>query len=147
MDIKEMLERHEGKRNKTYKCSAGKRTIGIGHNIDGKGLPTDIAAYELQHGEIADDMIYELLDADISDAISDCKKLYPEFESFTESRRIALIDFLFNIGISTATTFKNTNIAINTGEWGKAADGLLASKYAKQVGGRAKEIAELLRTG
>ena len=92
-------------------------------------------------------MIDILLDEDIEDAITDCKRLYPGFESFTESRQDALIDFLFNVGYGTAKTFKTTNGYINAGEWEKAADGLLNSLYAKQVGKRAEEIAEMLREG
>ena len=147
MSLREMLEQHEGRKKKVYRCTAGKRTIGVGHNIDAKGLPPDIEAYLDDYGEITDEMIDILLDDDIEDAITDCKRLYPAFESFTEPRQDALLDFLFNVGYGTAKTFKTTNGYINAGEWEKASESLLASLYAKQVKGRAKEIAEMLREG
>lgn len=34
MMITELLTKHEGRRRKPYKCSAGANTIGVGHNID-----------------------------------------------------------------------------------------------------------------
>jgi lysozyme len=142
-----MLKRHEGVRLKPYRCTAGKLTVGAGHNVDAKGLPPDIQAYLDEYGVITEEMVEILLDQDIEDAITDCKRLYPAFESFTEPRQDALLDFLFNVGYGTAKTFKTTNGYINAGEWEKASESLLASLYAKQVKGRAKEIAEMLREG
>jgi lysozyme len=147
MSVHELIEKHEGRRKKVYKDSRGFRTIGVGHNIDGKGLSPDIEAYLEDHGEITDLMIDILLDQDIEDAITDCERLYPAFSTFSENRQDALIDFLFNVGYATARTFVNTNKHINSGEWEKAHDGLLASLYAKQVKGRAVEIAKMLKEG
>lgn len=147
MTLKKQLEGHEGRKNKVYKCTAGKRSIGIGHNIDAKGLPDDIDAFLEDNGYITDEMIDRLYAIDEHDAMFDCMKLYPDFENFAEIRQNALIDFVFNVGYKTASTFKNTNRAINEERWDDAADGLLASKYARQVGRRARDLAEMLRDG
>lgn len=147
MDIRESLEIHEGRRSKVYKCTAGKRTIGVGHNIDAKGLPDDIEEYLHETGRITDEMIDTLLDQDIADATADAIRLYPNLIAFSDQRQVALIDFVFNVGYRTAQTFKNTNLAINQKRWDDAADMLLQSKYAKQVGKRAEDIAEWLREG
>lgn len=147
MSLRDMLKRHEGIRLKPYRCTAGKLTIGAGHNIDAKGLPPDIEAYLEDYGQITNEMVDILLDQDIEDTITDCKRLYPELESFTEPRQDALCDFVFNVGYKTASTFIKTNRAINAGQWDEAADLLLESRYARQVGKRANEIAEMLREG
>jgi len=158
MELEELLEKHEGRKNKVYKCTAGKRTIGVGHNIDAKGLPEDIQKWLDMHGWITEDMIDDLLQSDIEDALNDAWKLYPALESFSESRRNALIDFLFNVGLSTASTFKRMNNAINNGNWDKAAQYISESKYWRQLGGdpkgtddgkleRPEEIAQMLREG
>jgi lysozyme len=133
--LRAMLIRHEGRSKLPYHCPTGKLTIGIGHNIDAKGLPKPIMAYLEEHGEITDDMINNLFAADVMDAVSACMKLYPQFNTFTEDRRLALVDFLFNVGIGTAQKFKNTNAAINGGNWTKAAEGIKASLYYRQLGG------------
>ena len=145
--VKELLENHEGRKNRVYKCTSGKRSIGVGHNIDAKGLPDDIEAFLEDEGYITEDMIDELLTVDIDDAESDARKLYPDFGSFSMNRKVALIDFVFNVGYGTAKTFLNTNKAINRGEWEKAAEGLLNSKYARQVGRRARDLAKMLKEG
>ena len=36
--IKAQLVRHEGLRLKPYRCTAGKLTIGIGRNLDDRGI-------------------------------------------------------------------------------------------------------------
>jgi lysozyme len=147
MTLKQLLTKHEGRKNKPYKDTKGLATIGIGHNIDAKGLPDDIYAFLEANGYITDEMIDRLFDEDIRDAAFDCKRLYPGFDDLTEARQNALIDFVFNVGHKTASTFKNTNRAINEERWDDAADGLLASKYARQVGKRARDVAEMLREG
>ena len=147
MNLREMLEKHEGRRKSVYKCTAGKNTIGVGHNIDAKGLPPDIDNFLEDNGYITDEMIDRLLDDDIEDAITDALKLYPNLERFGDVRMNALIDFVFNVGYGTAKKFVNTNKLINAEKWEQASDSLLQSKYARQVKGRAKEIAEMLRWG
>jgi len=130
-----MLIRHEGRKDVPYLCPAGKLTIGIGHNITDKGLPKDIQAYLDEHGYITDAMIDRIFAADVMEAMSACMKLYPQFNSFSEGRKIALIDFLFNVGIGTAQEFKSTNRAINGGNWEAAAENIRHSLYWKQLGG------------
>ena len=36
--LKELIVKHEGERLDLYRCTAGKLTIGIGHNIQDKGI-------------------------------------------------------------------------------------------------------------
>jgi lysozyme len=156
--VRGMLIRHEGKRNKKYRCSKGHWSIGIGHNIDALGLPKDIKAYLDEHGRITDEMIKRLFAADVMDAVTACMKLYPQFNTFSEARRLALVDFLFNVGIGTAQQFVNTNRAVNGGDWTAAAEGIRTSLYWKQLGGdppgtddgkleRPEEIYKMIREG
>jgi lysozyme len=49
--IKEQLVRHEGLRLKPYRCTAGKLTIGIGRNLDDKGI-SQTEAYVLLDNDI-----------------------------------------------------------------------------------------------
>jgi lysozyme len=145
--LKQMLERHEGRKNKPYKDIKGLTTIGVGHNVDGKGLPKDIKDWLDMHGWISEEMIDRLLNADIADAQKDCRALYPDFDNFSQARQDALTDFVYNVGKGTAMAFIRTNKAINSGDWKSASEGLLKSLYAKQVKGRAIEIAKMLEDG
>ncbi len=147
MILKELLINHEGKKLKPYRCTAGKLSIGIGHNIDANGLPSDIQAYLDEYGEITDEMVDILFDIDSQNAMNDCRKLYPSFDSFSDNRQMALIDFLFNVGYVTARTFKNTNKAINEERWEDAGNNFINSLWYKQVGNRGKDIVSLIKEG
>lgn len=147
IDLREMFIRHEGLKLKPYKCPAGYLTIGIGHNIDANGLPDDIRAYLDKNGCITEDMATDLLSDDLKTAYNGCIELYPQYDNFSEGRQAALIDFVFNVGIGTARTFKNTKKAINEGRWEDAAKALENSLWYKQVGNRAKEVVKMVREG
>lgn len=145
--LRDLIIRHEGLKFRRYPDTQGYWTIGIGHNISAKGLPSDIMQHEKEHGQITEDMVNRLYSADVAGAISDCIRLYPKFSSFTENRQIALIDFLFNVGLGTATEFKNTNRCINAGDWTSAALHMKDSLWYRQVKGRGKEIIRMIREG
>jgi lysozyme len=158
--VRDMLIRHEGKKNKVYLDTAKppKKTIGIGHNITDKGLPRAINAFLDEHGYITEEHVNLLFATDIMDAMSACLRLYGQFNTFTEARKAALIDFVFNVGYGTAQTFKRTNAAINGGNWDTAAEGIRRSLYYRQLGGdppgtddgkleRPEEIAAMIKTG
>ena len=53
----------------------------------------------------------------------------------------------FNLGVSGLITFKNTLRLISVGHYYEAAEEMLNSKWARQVGYRAEELAEQMRTG
>jgi len=156
--LKEMLRRHEGRKNKVYLCTQKKRTIGVGWNLDANPLPADIASFLQMHGYITDEMIDRLLDISITTATDNCRDIYRDFDTFSENRRFALIDMMFNMGIGTLKTFKNTNKAINEGRWDDAVTGIKHSQYWKQLGGdpegtddgklaRPEEIAMMIQGG
>ena len=146
-DLKKLLIKHEGYKKEPYRCSANKLSVGVGHNVDANGLPEDIQAYLDENGFITDEMIDLLLETDISIAAADCRELYPNFDLFSDNRQMALIDFLFNVGRSTASSFKNTNRAINEERWSDAADNFTKSLWYKQVKNRAVTIVSMIRKG
>lgn len=145
--LKEMLIRHEGWRAKPYRDSNGFLTIGCGHNISANGLPDNMLLHLKEKGMITDEMINELLEKDIEIAKASCLLLYPRFNSFTENRKSALIDFLFNVGIGTAKKFVRTNKYINMGFWIQAAKSLEKSLWYRQVKKRGIEIVNLISRG
>jgi len=53
----------------------------------------------------------------------------------------------FNLGIKGLLGFNNTLALIGAGDWERAANGMLASKWAKQVGCKAIALSELMRKG
>lgn len=156
--IEQFITRHEGRRRKPYKCPAGFNTIGVGWNMDANPLPKKIRDYLKEHGEITDKMVDDLLRISIGVAVTGCLDLFPDFEKFSDNRRMALIDFVFNLGEHRTSHFVNTIAAINTGRWEDAAQGIRKSLYWKQLGGdppeaddkkleRPEEVANLIEMG
>lgn len=131
MNVIELIKKHEGERLKPYRCTAGKWTVGVGWNFDDNKLPPDINEYLTEHGEITPEMSDRLLTISIGWAARDCRALFPEFDSFSAKRQIALIDWLFQLGHYRASKFANSIHFINTGRWERAEramreDGLLS---------------------
>jgi len=147
MTLKEFITSHEGKRLKPYKCPAGKNTIGVGYNFDSNHLPSDIETYLKTNGQITEEMSDRLLNISISRAAHDCLSLFPSFNDFSENRKMALIDWMFNLGLTKASRFIRTVHCINTGHWDGAANNMRQSLWARQVGRRAVEVTYLIENG
>lgn len=145
--LKQMLTRHEGRKLKPYKCTAGKWTIGVGYNFDDNPLPDDIEKYLSINECITPEMADRLLDLSIGWATADCHKLFPLFNEFSRNRQDALIDFLFNLGSVRASRFVHAIAAINTGRWDDAAAAMRDSAWFSQVGNRAKEVCAMIEAG
>lgn len=134
----EQLRLHEGERRKPYRDTVGKLTIGIGRNLDDKGLRRDEIEY--------------LLANDIADARADLDRYLPWWRGLDPVRQRVLIDMMFNMGAGSPSrggllSFVNTLSEIRRGNYAFAADMMLASKWAGQVGRRAVRLATMMRTG
>lgn len=129
--IKQLIT-HEGYREKPYLCSAGKVTIGIGRNIEDNGLSEDEVLY--------------LLKNDIKRTTKELSQ-YKWFPLLNDNRRNAIIDMHFNLGQSRFSGFKNMISALENKDYTKAADEMLNSKWARQVGKRAETLANMMRIG
>jgi len=132
--IKEQLVRHEGLRLKPYRCTAGRLTIGIGRNLDDCGISQSEA--------------YAMLINDIMNCEKQLQAKIPDiYNDLDEVRKSVLLNMCFNLGISGLLGFKNTLEFIKVGDWERAANNMLVSRWAKQVGRRAIELSELMRKG
>ena len=127
--LRQMLERHEGLRLKPYRCSAGKMTIGYGRNLDDVGISEEEASY--------------LLNNDIKRAEGDLISIFPYFSGFSKSRQDALLDMMFNLGKTRFLGFKKMIAAIKNDDWKEAKIQAMDSKWAAQVGYRAKEVTNI----
>ena len=132
----EQLKRHEGAETHAYKCSSGKLTIGVGRNIDpegGIGLSMDEIEY--------------LLSNDILRCIKELSTEYPWFGDLDEVRQEAIINIFLNLGATKFRLFKRALSAMEEGDYETASTEFLDSRWAKQVGGRALELTDIIRSG
>jgi len=130
--LKSDLIRHEGMRLKPYKDTIGKLTIGIGRCLDDVGISEDEALMLLEH--------------DLESAIKWVRTLV-DFDSLDTVRQEVLVNMAFNVGIARLREFVHMLNAVAEGDFEKASKEMLDSVWAGQVGARALELAERMRTG
>lgn len=131
--LKISLIKHEGRRAFPYLDTAGKTSIGVGRNLTDRGL--------------RDDEVALLLNNDIDDAVSDAVRLVPMFSALEDARQRVIVEMVFNLGASRLAKFKKFLAAIDAGDYERAADEMLNSAWATQVGQRARTLARMMRDG
>jgi lysozyme len=131
--IIEQIIRHEGLRLKPYHDSAGKLSIGVGRNLDDKGIREDEAIMMLMH--------------DISDATSDAAALVDNFHLLDEVRQRVLVDMAFNLGRTRLGTFRRMIEAVRNNRFEEAAAEMVNSRWYRQVGERGMRLEYMMRSG
>ena len=137
--LKPMLELHEGRRLRIYVDTVGKQTIGVGRNIDDRGL--------------SDDEVDHLLANDMAIGADDARRWLGDaaWSKLGLARQAALADFSMNLGLTTLMEFRATRAKLLARDYAGAANNMLASRWANQVGKepgqRAWRITEMVRTG
>ncbi len=127
------LRAHEGLRLKPYRDTVGKLTVGIGRNLDDVGLREAEA---------------KLLCAnDVREVEAGLDARLPWWRGLDASRRAVLTDMAFNLGLDGLLGFHTTLSLVEAGRFAEAAQQMLRSKWASQVGRRAATLSRMMRTG
>lgn len=135
------LRHDEGVRFVPYKDSLGILTVGVGHNLEAKPLPPN-TVYPLSQEQVS--MIAQF---DINETVRDLLLAMPWVAELDEVRQRVLANMAFNLGVNKLLQFVNTLAAVRAKRWEQAAAGMEASRWAAQVGNRAKRLAQAMRTG
>jgi lysozyme len=127
------LRRDEGVAYKPYRDSEGILSIGVGRNLEDRG--------------ISDDEIDFLLANDLNWVVVDLDRGAPWWREMTTNRQRAFANMVFNLGWPRLSQFTLMLEALASGDYDEAANQALDSRWAVQVGARAERIAELFRSG
>ena len=127
------LKRDEGVVLTLYKCSAGKNTIGVGRNVDDRGITEDESDY--------------LLSNDINLCVKELEGTFAWFQTLSATRQRVMVNMCFNLGLSRLMGFRKFLAAMEAGEWETAGVEMLDSKWAEQVGPRSTRLRDLLLEG
>ena len=130
--IEEQLIDHEGFEPKVYHCPAGKLTIGVGRNLEDKGITREEALYLLRN--------------DIKECETDLRTIFDNFEVFDDIRKNVLIDMRFNLGPNRFRQFKKMMAAVRKKDFQQAAEEMKNSNWYRQVGKRAENLCEMMES-
>lgn len=126
-----MLAVDEGLKLKPYRCTAGKLTIGYGHNLDDLGISQRVADI--------------LLEEDVKMADDTCYKIFGKlYESWSDNRKMGWLNLAFNLGHGRLLQFRNTLRAARIEDWPEVEKGLRGSLWFKQVGKRAERVIKMV---
>lgn len=128
-DIIADLKRDEGVKLKPYICPAGKLSIGAGRNLDDLGITEEESDFLLRN--------------DVARVERELDRVYPWWVKCPETVRRGIVNMVYNIGITRFGSFKRMIACLQAGDYKGAAREALDSKWASQVGDRAKRIATL----
>ena len=129
---KRYTKRYEGFCVMPYLCSTGHMTIGYGHNLE-NGISQEAAEFILQQ--------------DMTAAQTAVSRQFVGWNQLNEVRQFVLVDMCFNMGIGKLCGFKKMLAALKRGDYTAAANEMLSSRWAGQVGQRAKDLAQMMKTG
>jgi lysozyme len=129
---RDFVEWAEGRRAFPYEDSVGKLTVGVGRNLDDRGL--------------SDDEIDLLLSNDQLIAYKEATGL-PFFEGLDTVRQMVVVDMIFNMGFPRFSGFVKTIEHLFEGDYTRAALEMRDSKWYRQTGRRAKALVVAMHTG
>ena len=152
--LMQKLVAHEGMRLDVYKDTLGINTIGIGRNLDDRGITKD----ELDWMDIPNmDAIYEygiteadavyLAQNDVQIVEEELVRSHPCVEELDAVRQLVLVDMAFNLGVPRLSKFKKMWAAIHENKFDVAAKEMLDSRWANQVKSRSTKLAHAMHRG
>jgi len=139
--LREQLEIDEGVKYEVYNDHLGYATFGIGHLItvhdpeNGWSVGTDVDEYRVQ----------EAFEDDVQGVISDCEKLYVQWEHLPEEAKQVIANMMFNMGLTRLSKFKGMKRGVDSRDWNAAADEMVDSAWYRQVTNRADRLVMRMR--
>jgi len=153
-DFIQKLITHEGLRLEVYKDSLGIDTIGIGRNLEDRGITKeeldwmDIPNMAIVHtmGISEADAMY-LAENDVQIVEEELVRAHPCVNKLDAVRQLVVMDMAFNMGVPRLCKFKNMWNAIHEENYIVAAKEMLDSRWAVQVKSRSTKLANAMHNG
>ena len=140
--LREELANDEGCKYEVYLDHLGYPTFGIGHLI----TDDDPECGASVGTEVSSDRVQEAFDSDIESVVSDCERLYVQFEHLPEEVKLIVANMMFNMGYTRLSKFKGMKRGVDARDWNSAADEMIDSKWYNQVTRRADRLVVRMRS-
>ena len=140
--LREELANDEGCKYEVYLDHLGYPTFGIGHLI----TDDDPECGASVGTEVDSDRVQEAFEADVESVLSDCERLYVQFEHLPEEAQLIIANMMFNMGYTRLSKFKGMKRGVDARNWESAADEMVDSKWYDQVTRRADRLVVRMRS-
>ena len=140
--LREQLKIDEDVKYEIYKDHLGYPTFGIGHLI----TEDDPEHGEPDGTEISEDRVNEIFESDVAKFVSEAKILFPDLDELPDVAQQVIVNMAFNMGRPRLSKFKNFIAGVNDRDWTRAAEEMMDSRWADQVGARATRLRNLILT-
>lgn len=147
------LINHEGLVLQVYQDTLGIDTIGIGRNLEDRGITNE----ELEDMGITLDHVYQygiteadailLAENDVQIVEDELLRAHPCVDRLDAVRQLVLIDMAFNMGVPRLCKFKKMWAAIHDEDFTTASKEMLDSRWANQVKSRSTKLAHAMYSG
>ena len=141
-ELRQEIQKDEGRVNSVYLDHLSLPTIGIGHLIKESD-----PEYGLPVGTVVDDeRVNELFDQDIKVTLSECEQLYGNFNDLPEEVQKILANMMFNLGRPRLSKFRKLCKAVADRNWQECAVQMEDSRWHKQVTNRANRLISRMKS-
>ena len=139
--LREEIAYDEGSVNEIYLDHLGLPTFGIGHLV----LDSDPEYGQEVGTAVSQDRCNSAFDSDVQTVLSDCERLYPDFDDLPEEVQLIVANMMFNMGRPRLSKFKGMKRGVDSKDWNSAADEMVDSNWHKQVTKRADRLVARMR--
>jgi len=139
--LREELEIDEGRVDEIYTDHLGYPTFGIGHLV---------VEHDAEYGKeigtyVPENRVIKAFEQDIETVLSDCNRLYEDFEDLPEEAQRVIANMMFNMGYPRLSKFEGMKSGVDARDWNQAADEMVDSRWYYQVINRANRLVERMR--
>ena len=140
--LREELEIDEGCKYEIYLDHLGYATFGIGHLV---------VEHDAEYGKeigtyVSENRVIKVFEQDIETVLSDCNRLYEDFEDLPEEAQRVIANMMFNMGYTRLSKFIGMKSGVDARDWNEAADEMVDSSWYYQVINRATRLVERMRS-
>ena len=148
-ELLDLIKRHEGFREKTYQCTEGHDTIGIGFAWKDLHFDEEVCNKVIEQNrhniKLSEEVCDIILEQKIDGILGKLHKVAPWVEESNRVVQMVIINMCYQMGVSGVMKFKKALAAMQISDWETAAKELLDSKWARQTPNRANELADMTR--
>ena len=154
-ELVKMIALHEGLRLQVYQDHLGIDTIGIGRNLEDRGITDGELSFinktmeDVYEIGLTEEEAYYLCMNDIAIVEKELLANKPIVNQLNDVRQMVLIDMAFNMGITRFNTTKWPKFfrAIANEDYGTASKEMLDSNWARQTKRRSARLSDMMLLG